>query len=1083
MACFKVGGRRGIVVALWGALWGALAAAVVGLTGAAAELPAAPSAADAEFFESRVRPLLLEHCSACHSRAAGEPEGNLSFDTRSETLGHEGLATPGKPEQSLLVEVVRYDGKLQMPPDGRLPLEAIATLEEWVHRGLPWPVEGAVEAGATDFDIATRKADHWCWQPPQSVPVPPVGAVGWCRSDIDRFVLARLEAAGLAPAPEASRAQLVRRAAELLTGLPADPADVDRVVADPDPLAFEKFVDDLLASPHFGERFARHWLDVVRYGETRGHEFDFPIPNAWRYRDWVIDSLNADLPYDQFVREQIAGDLLDSPRLNATGADLSVIGTGFWYLGEEIHSPVDIAQDAADRTDNRVDTFGKAFLGMALGCARCHDHKFDAISKEDYYAIAGMLASSSYRQVPFESLPANREVAGRLDAHDAEARLRLGRAAADTLAGGEGPAVEDLARLAVRVTATLPPREALLALKSGGAGPEGEIVIADYSRAEEATALIGDGFAWGVRPRPAGEAVIVAGAEGTPARLRIEPTTSAHFDSLWAGLASSGEREAGALGGADRAGRVLRTPKMRIEGGTVWHRVRGHLQIFTCVDSHILLVGPLYGSTLQTVDTQGEWKWVRQDLGSDLDWRRGHLVHVEYVPIAGAADVAEVVASPTEPKRADLFLTELARRLPAEGGDDAAIAALIRDCVAAKRAAHGIDTPAFERPARAMYQIGGGACTPRTSLMAQARELDAARATITATAKLASAIAPAILDGNGVDHPVLAKGSAARPAAIVPRRFLEAVDGGQQPVWPASSSGRRELASRVLDPANPLTARVAVNRFWHHLFGRGLVPTPDNFGKLGEPFADAGARALLDTLAVRFREEGWSMKRLVREIVTSSTWRMQSVADPRGVERDPTNRLLHHFPLRRLEGEAVRDKILAVSGRLDPKVGGPPVEVALSDFHEGRGKPGSGPLDGDGRRSIYTRIRRNFLPAIPLAFDMPVPFQAMGRRNVTNVPAQALTLMNDPFVVEQSGRWAARILAASATSVDDSIVRMYREAFARVPSPDEVAAARGFLVAQTALHGGDFAADQRLPAAWADLAHALVNAKEFIFIP
>ena len=1086
MACFMVRGRLGFAVAIL-----VVTAAVVATAGAA-ELPGAPSAEDAEFFESRVRPLLLEHCSACHSRAAGEPEGNLSFDTRSETLGHEGLATPGKPEVSLLVEVVRYDGKLQMPPDGRLPLEAIATLEEWVRRGLPWPVEGVVTAGPGDFDIATRKADHWCWQPPQSVPVPPVGAVGWCRSDIDRFVLARLEAAGLAPAPEASRAQLVRRAAELLTGLPADPADVDRVVADPDPLAFEKFVDDLLASPHFGERFARHWLDVVRYGETRGHEFDFPIPNAWRYRDWVIDSLNADLPYDQFVREQIAGDLLESPRLNAAGADLSVLGTGFWYLGEEIHSPVDIAQDAADRTDNRVDTFGKAFLGMALGCARCHDHKFDAISKEDYYAIAGTLASSSYRQVPFESMAANREVARRLDTHDAEARLRLGRAAADTLAGGEGPAVDDLARLAARVTATLPPREALLALKSGGAGPEGEIVIADYSRAEEATALIGDGFAWGVRPRPAGEAVIVAGAEGTPARLRIEPTTSAHFDSLWAGLASSGEREAGALGGADRAGRVLRTPKMRIEGGTVWHRVRGHLQIFTCVDSHILLIGPLYGSTLQTVDTQGEWKWVRQDLGSDLNWQRGHLVHVEYVPIAGAADVAEVVASPTEPKRADPFLTELARRLPAEGADDAAIAAavgeLVTEALVAARDGTLSTGPRAAEFAGLLERLlsdpaidWNGARV--TSLMAQARELDAARATITATAKLASAIAPAILDGNGVDHPVLAKGSAARPAAIVPRRFLEAVDGGHQPVWPASSSGRRELAGRVLDPSNPLTARVAVNRFWHHLFGRGLVPTPDNFGKLGEPFADAGARALLDTLAVRFREEGWSMKRLVKEIVTSSTWRMQSVAVPRAVERDPTNRLLHHFPLRRLEGEAVRDKILAVSGRLDPKVGGPPVEVALSDFHEGRGKPGSGPLDGDGRRSIYTRIRRNFLPAIPLAFDMPVPFQAMGRRNITNVPAQALTLMNDPFVVEQSGRWAARILAASATGVDDSIVRMYREAFARVPSPDEVAAARGFLVAQTALHGGDFAADQRLSAAWADLAHALVNAKEFIFIP
>ena len=1086
MACFMVRGRRGIALAV-------LMASAAGLaTAAAAELPGAPSAEDAEFFESRVRPLLLEHCSACHSRAAGEPEGDLSFDTRAETLGHEGLATPGKPDSSLLVEVVRYDSKLQMPPDGRLPAEAIATLEEWVRRGLPWPVEGAVTAGPGGFDIAARKADHWCWQPPRAAAAPPVEAVSWCRNDIDRFVLARLEAAGLTPVAEASRAQLVRRAAELLTGLPADPAELERVVADPDPLAYEKYVDGLLASPHFGERFARHWLDVVRYGETRGHEFDFPIPNAWRYRDWVIDSLNTDLPYDQFVREQIAGDLLDTPRLNAVGADLSVLGTGFWYLGEEIHSPVDIAQDAADRTDNRVDTFGKAFLGMALGCARCHDHKFDAISKEDYYAIAGTLGSSSYRQVPFESIGVNRDVARRLDGHDSEARRRLGRAAADTLASGESPTTADLARLTARVTATLPPRDALLALKRGGERAEGEIVIADYARPEGATALLGDGFAWGLRPRPAGDAIVTAAAEGAPVRVRVEPTTSAHFDSLWAGLTSNGEREAGALGGADRAGRVLRTPKMRIEGGTVWHRVRGHLQIFTCVDSHILLLGPLYGSTLQTVDTQGEWKWIRQDLGSDLDWQRGHLVHVEYVPVAGAADVAEVVASPTEPKRADPFLAAVARRLPADAADDAAISAavggLVTEALAAARDGTLSTGPRAAEYAAVLERLLADPAidwngTPATALVAQARELEAARATITASAKLASGTAPAILDGNGVDHPVLVKGSAARPASIVPRRFLEAVDGGGQPVWPAASSGRRELADRVLDPANPLAARVAVNRFWHHLFGRGLIPTPDNFGKLGEPYADAGALALLDTLAVRFRQEGWSMKRLVREIVTSSTWRMQSVADPRAVERDPTNLLLHHFPLRRLEGEAVRDKILAVSGRLDPKVGGPPVEVALSDFHEGRGKPGSGPLDGDGRRSIYTRIRRNFLPAIPVAFDMPVPFQAMGRRNVTNVPAQALTLMNDPFVVEQSARWAGRIVAEASISADEGIARMYREAFARPPSPDELAGARGFLVAQTALHGGDFATDPRQAAAWADLAHALINAKEFIFVP
>jgi len=327
------------------------------------------------------------------------------------------------------------------------------------------------------------------------------------------------------------------------------------------------------------------------------------------------------------------------------------------------------------------------------------------------------------------------------------------------------------------------------------------------------------------------------------------------------------------------------------------------------------------------------------------------------------------------------------------------------------------------------------------------------------------------------------KGSAARRGAVAPRRFLEAIDGADQTGWPSHSSGRRELADRVLDPANPLTARVMVNRVWHHLFGRGLVPTTDNFGVLGEPPADPGAQALLDFLATRFREEGFSVKRLVREIVTSATWRMASTADPAASQRDPLNLLLHHYPLRRLEGEAVRDAILAVSGRLDRTVGGPSVEVFLTDFQEGRGRPSPGPLDGAGRRSLYTRVRRNFLPGFLVAFDMPVPFQAMGRRNVTNVPAQALTLMNDPFVREQSLLWARRTLAEPELTAEARIERMYREAFARAPRPEEREAVLGFLAEQARLHGSDFAADPRHEAAWADLAHALVNAKEFIFVP
>ena len=1045
-----------------------------------AHAEAATAAEDAEFFESQVRPLLVAHCAECHSRKTGEPEGGLSFDSRADFLAAEGVAVPGEPEKSLLVQVVRYDGDLQMPPDGKLPAAAIATLEEWVLRGLPWPADGQAAGGLAAFDLPKRRSEHWCWQPPVATPPPAVANAAWCRSDIDRFVLARLEAAGLSPAPEAPREVLVRRASELLTGLPADQKDLARVGADPDPLAFEKYVDQLLASPHYGERFARHWLDVVRYAETRGHEFDLPIPNAWRYRDWVLKAFNADLPYDQFVREQIAGDLLAQPRLDPqSGANESVVATGFWYLGEEIHSPVDIAQDDADRTDNRVDTFGKAFLGLALGCARCHDHKFDAISNEDYYAIAGMLMSSSYRQVPFETLEANRQVATQLAAADAEMRQALLPLVADCLAP-----------LAGEVASVLPETSALEAaagrLATLETAARSERVLADYTAGRQATPIIADAFAWGLAAVPAGQPGLLPGPDGQPPVVSLLAGGAARSDAIWAKSKSTGELDIGEQGKLDRAGRVLRTPKFRLEEGMLWYRVRGHLQILAVVDSHVTLFGPLHIGTLTAVDTKGQWQWV----GHDLRSYKGHLVHVEFATKEGAAEVAEVVEAAAEPQRLDPLERFLAQRQP--GGRPAveqAAGELLAATVQACRDGTLCDLPqagamaALATRMLASPRLENVASAAVASFRSKAETFAAAREKITAEAKLVSATAPAILDGNGIEQRVLLKGSAARPGEIAPRRFLEAIDGPAQPAWPMESSGRRELAERVLDPANPLTARVAVNRFWHHLFGRGLVPTTDNFGKLGEPAADPLALALLDSLAIRFRQEGWSIKRLVKEIVTSSTWRSSSARDPQAVLADPLNRLFHHYPLRRLEGEAVRDKILAVSGRLDRTVGGPPVDVSLSDFHEGRGKPASGPLDGNGRRSLYTKIRRNFLPGFLLAFDMPVPFQAMGRRNVTNVPAQALTMMNDPFVIEQAGLWAKKILADESLIPEARVERMYLEAFARPPQGEEQLAAIDFLAQQAQRHGVDFSSNPRCEAVWADLAHALFNSKEFIFVP
>jgi hypothetical protein len=323
-----------------------------------------------------------------------------------------------------------------------------------------------------------------------------------------------------------------------------------------------------------------------------------------------------------------------------------------------------------------------------------------------------------------------------------------------------------------------------------------------------------------------------------------------------------------------------------------------------------------------------------------------------------------------------------------------------------------------------------------------------------------SRLAPALWDANGVDETVFVRGNPKTPGEVVPHRFLEALAGPER-IAHTRGSGRLELAGQLTDPVrNPFVARVAVNRVWHHLFGRGLVASTDNFGVLGEPPSHP---ELLDHLATEFVRDGWSTKRLIRRLVLSSTYRMASKPDPAAEQADPANVVLHHFRLKRLEGEAIRDAMLAVSGRLDPTVGGPSVPISLTPFLDGRGRPASGPLDGNGRRSLYLAVRRNFLSPFLLAFDTPIPFSTVGRRQVSNVPAQALILMNDPFVHQQAELWAKRLNG----STDERVTAMYLSAFGRPPTDDERATCAEFVKEHS----------------WADLAHALFNVKEFVFVP
>ncbi|MBI4601046.1 MAG: DUF1553 domain-containing protein [Planctomycetes bacterium] len=845
-----------------------------------------------------------------------------------------------------------------------------------------------LQAGEGRFDLEERRREHWSWRAVEPRTPPPVEGAGWARTPVDLFLLARLEAEGLRPAPEADRRVLARRLAHDLTGLPPDPGSVEDFLADGSPDAHERLVDRLLASPAFGERWARRWLDLVRYAETLGHEFDYPVPHAWRYRDYVIRAFDEDVSYDRFAAEHIAGDLLEEPRRDPWGRDASAAGTAFFWLTQQTHSPVDLRQARAEVVDNQIDVLAKTFLGLTAACARCHDHKFDAISTRDYYALHAILTSSRYRQaaLPSEEIDAKVEALRRV--------------------GGEMRALAEEARALGTAGASAP-----------GAGTPPALAFEEW---------IPDGLAFeGERPR--GPDCRLTGGEDAPALERVP--------AGWVHSARLSRRLQGAL----------RSPTFRLDRRFVHLLTAGKARVNLVIDGFTLIRDPIYGGLKRLVETEAP-HWVTFDAGM---WP-GRPAYLELL---------------------DLSTPDLADSARGAGyGPDGWIAAgavLLSDGPAPE-GREGLEPfPRWTPPA-------GSAAADR--LAAIAREHRRIEASLPEPV-----LVPAMAEGTGEDGHVLVRGDPGSLGEPVERRFLEAIAGrGQPPVGPGS--GRRELARHVTDPANPFFARVMANRVWHHLFGRGIVPTTDDFGALGEPPSHP---ELLDWLAARFREDRWSVKSLVRLLAASSAYRMSSAASDPGAElRDPEDRLLHRMRARRMEGEAIRDAILALSGRLERGTPGPPVPVHLTPFLEGRGRPAtSGPLDGAGRRSIYVEVRRNFLSPMMLAFDTPVPATTVGRRSESNVPAQALILMNDPFVAGQADLWARKALRSGPDSAEERVRGLYLEAFSRPPGPEELAEALRFLEEQGEARGLPPAARAFDEKVWADLCHAMFNVKELIFVP
>lgn len=1136
-------------------------------------------------------------------------------------------------------------------------------------------------------------SERWSFRAPRSVELPATRDGAWPANAIDRFVLAKLEQHGLRPAAQASKRTLIRRAYFDLVGLPPPPDAVAAFLADRSPFAWARLVVRLLRSPHFGERWGRHWLDLVRYSESRGHEYDYIQPNAWEYRDYVIRAFNADVPYDRFLVEHIAGDLLPRPRLHPThGSNESILGTGFWFLGEEVHSPVDPRAEESDRIDNKIDVMTKAFLGLTVGCARCHDHKFDPIPSRDYYALAGFLMSADYRQVRFESLEHNRRIAQRLAqlrretmpslaaalaeqtaprlaglseyldaAHAALVAARTdptaprpagprpdilfedfegssyGRWSRQGTAFGSAPArnipayqgtLHRRGRASVNSHASAPGRsqrqrdsrvgrlqsppfeirrDYIVFLVGGGRHPgqtcldlviDGKVVrsatghdsnrmrlaffdvrdlrgrrarleIVDTHRggwgnigvdhvvfsdrkSEEALSaalpaararavhaavgriaaarglvfarLLGfvrriltaaadptdplhpwsvpppravtrrrappapsvvvdygdahapwlaDGFAFGTSARRVGELRLTADPAHPVAGVVDQPSAAEDRDWRRLEIDPTSQRDPSQVDWI-QPGRTLRTPSVTLRHKRLWYLVRGAGHALVVVDSHRMIDGPLHRTNILSFDGGPNFRWIAHDVSAYT----GRRAHVELSP-RGSGDhtfaIARIVQAEMEP--------------PLAGAPEVAVPA---GSTPAERAT------AFEKELRqAVFRLARGDTDTRSArrinwllsnsdLLAPAPASDRLRRLherylrgkrdLLEQVRWSSRTAPAMLEGTPVDSPLLVRGNPKTPGPIVPRRFLTALDAAPLSS-PATGSGRLELARKIVAPSNPFPARVLVNRVWHHLFGRGIVPTVDNFGALGRKPSHP---ALLDWLARRFIRHGWSIKRLIRDIVTSKTYRMSStVTGTRGASIDPENRWLWRAPVRRLQAETVRDAMLAVAGRLDPTLGGPSIPLHPSQYIRGveRGFA-TGPIDGHGRRSVYLAVRRNCLSQFFLAFDYPLPATTRGRRSVTNVPAQALALLNNPFVLQQAKRWSRNVLRAPAGSDADRIRAMYEAAFARPPTDSELSASLGFLAAQQVDYDGATARAQ----AWADLCHVLLNVKSFVFI-
>ena len=1085
--------------------------AAMGLGGASATALAAPRDTEA-FFEERIRPLLVEHCLECHGDRAKPAKGGLRLDSAAglRAGGDSGpVVVPGDPGRSPLIEAVRRQNPdRQMPPKQALPARAVADLEAWVRAGAVFPATNGT--AATPTTTAAAPTAHWAFQPlhVDAIPADAGLAPEPTRHLVDRFLQATLARHHLRPAAPADRRLLIRRATFDLLGLPPTPAEVSAFVADPDPDAFGRLVDRLLASPAYGERWARWWLDLARYADTNGQDENKAMANAWRYRDWVVRAFNADLPLDQFALHQLAGDLLPTNGVPEAAVLDRWTATGFLVLGPKMLAEQDKPKLVMDIVDEQIDVVSRAFLGLTVGCARCHDHKFDPIPTRDYYALAGIFKSTrTMENLAFVSKFNERRVAtsAQLEAITTHQQA--------------------IARTTNALSAAI--RQANAAWVEARRHEVGE-ALAQWARRSSPPAVASTNAAW--RDRLAGWMALDPAAHSlseTLRRLAAEPDpTAALLRELDTPTGTASHLAPGRVG----AGFVATgTNHLDLPATPALEPARLTLETWVRTTSF-----PGEGDARRWLLAKNANEWAEGHYALVLDRRRpGAYLNIGGGPdnvfalwsdgpelqadrwhhlactydgetlhlfVDGEPRGSRVIHRPRVPgttaltlgRRPDGYIAFRGQLDEARVLDRALAPTEIRshfehperpvvDGVVARWEFNDLSIAERTAVARAelreaLHQPGGPLALPAdprpeypAGTRAAIAALEAERDRLQALSPPPMAYALAVEDTTPVDLPVHVRGSHLNLAREpVPRGFLRVVPPAGGTPLPKDRSGRLELARWLVHPENPLTARVLVNRVWQAHFGEGLVRTPDNFGLRG----DAPTHPeLLDWLARHLVTEGWSLKGLHRLLLTSAAWQQASTPSPEALETDPENRWLSHFPRQRLEAEMIRDALLAVSGRLDRQAGG-----SLVDWKNDEYAPQTDVTARSVRRSLYLPIVRDLVYDVFGIFDFANPSVGVARRVPTVVSHQALFFLNSPLVKSSALALAEELDRSAGANAEARIALAYQHTLNRAPTNREIERARAFLASTPVPQDPA----ERL-ATWSAFCQTLLAANEFLY--